>query len=102
MERAAAFTEARDADRRSRPTSRSILRARGGRDHPRECERLGVLGGRRFDRLQRDRSPPGKPSWPRCQLRCIPRFICPVAHGGLRRDLDPSSGVSTLSSTTCH
>jgi hypothetical protein len=60
MERAADFNEARDADRWFRPTSRSTRRCWGGSDQPFECERPGLSWGRRSDRPQRDRSPPGE------------------------------------------
>ena len=103
MERVAALNEARDAGRRLPPTSRSALCARGGRGHPRECGRLGDLGGRRFDRPQRDRSPPEETGLAAVSAAVYaPRFVCSGAHGELRRDLDPSSGLSTLSPRTCH
>jgi hypothetical protein len=58
MERAVDLNRANDLDRQFRWLRRSALHCLGGRHQLGGCGRLTILKAWRFDRLQRDRSPP--------------------------------------------
>jgi hypothetical protein len=71
MERVAGLNGVKDADRQFRSARQSTLHPPGRQGKLRKRGCLAILGGRRFDRPQRDRSPPNESGWPRYQ-RCVP------------------------------